>query len=105
MRYVTTAEMWIPARQTFIFRFVVPAKGVAWTFLVGKATLEKLSGCAVDDPTEVFHRFRSEIYSAARERMTWADSTLQQDLSADELLAGGRDRGDSGWGQVSYKPE
>jgi hypothetical protein len=55
---------------------------------VSDATLEKLSGCAVDDPAEVFHRFRADIYSAARERMTWADASLQQELSADEIVAG-----------------
>jgi len=28
MRFVTTAEMWVPARQTFIFRFVVLRRGL-----------------------------------------------------------------------------
>ena len=43
MRYVTTAEVWIPARQTFIFRYVMPSKGAVWTFLVSRETLEKLA--------------------------------------------------------------
>jgi len=87
MRYVTTAEVWVPARESFIFRYIVPAKGAVWTFVVSREALEKLSNGPVADLELAFHRWRPRIYLAAMERMTWADAAMQQELSADEIVA------------------
>jgi hypothetical protein len=77
--------MWVGDRDLFMFRFIAPTRGDHWTFLVSRPVLEELAGGRLDDPIDVFHRHRSQIYEAAKLRMAWADPMRQQDLGADEI--------------------
>jgi hypothetical protein len=82
--FVRTAEVWVPQRELFMFRFIVPSRGDRWTFVVHLADLEELAGHQLE-PETGFHLFRLEIYEAAKRRMLDADPTEQQRLNADEI--------------------
>ncbi len=84
-RFVTTGEVWVEERGAFMFRFIAPTRGDHWTFLIRRTALEALPGGEFDDPAEIFHRYRLQIYRAGKLRMAWADPTRQQDLEADEI--------------------
>jgi hypothetical protein len=82
--FVRTAEVWVPQRELFIFRFIVPSRGDRWTFLVHLQDLEELAGHPLE-PEAGFHLFRLEIYEAAKRRMMDGDPKEQQRLNAEEI--------------------
>jgi hypothetical protein len=84
MPFVRTAEVWVPQREVFLFRFIVPSRGDRWTFSVHRDDIEELAGSPVE-PEAGFHQFRLEIYAAAERRMIGGDPKEQQRLTAEDI--------------------